>query len=254
MTEHRIDQIARALALRLNRRLLAAGLAATVLGGGVHGAAAAPAAARNRCRVDGSACTRGSQCCVGQCATGRDIPRRQRHRCGCYPGVLCNGACADITTDPDHCGGCAIACDPAVADTCTDGACTCGDGPACTGGRPCDDGVCLCLADSDCAGGASGACNPDGLCLSCVPATGSDFCAVTLDGDVRSMGGFQWYASSVTGTNACTTDAECQAGCGDGNDCMCALAFGYQNVITGPASSGDWTSVPVGMGACTRLR
>src|SRR5437660_1159302 len=64
----------------------------------------------------------GSQPVDGGCAGGR---------------MLCNGACADVTTDPTNCGACGVTC----SDTCVMGAC-CGDGKV-NGSEDCDKTVAM---------------------------------------------------------------------------------------------------------------
>jgi hypothetical protein len=42
------------------------------------------------------------------------------------PAAVCGGDCADLATDPKHCGGCDVVCGP--GETCQDSACRCAEG------------------------------------------------------------------------------------------------------------------------------
>ena len=72
----------------------------------------------------------------------------------CNPGWTgCSGTCADVSSDPAHCGGCAFACDPTV-QACNSGLCKLLDHQACTSDSQC--------SSNNCAPGTIGASN--GFC------------------------------------------------------------------------------------------
>jgi len=131
--------------------------------------AGAASAARPTCREYGVGCTRGSQCCSAKCLTNRQLPRRQRNRCGCAVGYSrCDGVCID--TDNDKCGGCDIDCDTVNGEACEDGACvsTC----AALLGACIIDSDCCRPGDMTCSYGAckfreGKSCSPDGLNPTC---------------------------------------------------------------------------------------
>jgi hypothetical protein len=91
-------------------------------------------------------------CMAGQvCMTGA---------CVCAPGTMsCGGACVDVSTDANHCGGCGRLCD----GSCTGGTCACSSGRTWCGDRCVDTstdarhcGSCtgLCAAGQECTGGS----------------------------------------------------------------------------------------------------
>ncbi|MBI1818052.1 MAG: DUF4215 domain-containing protein [Deltaproteobacteria bacterium] len=90
-----------------------------------------------------SVCTCGTNpaCIAGQrCVSGS---------CVCDNTSCPNGCCAGSTCtvpSPTSCGAggaSCLTCDTALADTCTNGACACGAGPACAAGERCMNGVCI---------------------------------------------------------------------------------------------------------------
>lgn len=83
---------------------------------------------------------------------------------------MCDGACVNVTTDPDHCGSCAGVCDPPVSG-------------AATGARACSDGTC----GVACAGAAPDTCPPINGGEACVNLkTDPQFCG---DCDTHCPGG-----------------------------------------------------------------
>ncbi len=96
----------------------------------------------------------------------------------------CDGECVDLQSDPNHCGDCNEACDPAT-ESCSEGSCDCADPFI-----DCD-GTCIdpqtdaqfCGATGDCQGPNVGAeCDPqDGACVGglCVCTPPSVECAGT---------------------------------------------------------------------------
>ena len=73
---------------------------------------------------------------------------------GCPKGFIrCGNVCADIKTDPKHCGQCSNACSGKVANKCDDGKCVCGTGSGpCTGKLNCVAGTCKCYKGGLCKG------------------------------------------------------------------------------------------------------
>jgi hypothetical protein len=176
---------------------------------------------------------------------------------GCRPGwVDCSGTCVDTDSDPGHCGGCGLACDPgmvcnegACASTCSSGlenclgACVdlqtdprhCGlCGRACADREECRAGSCACVpacggrecGDDGCGGScgdcpAGSSCGADGRCA-CVPACGGRECGD--DGCGGSCGG-------------CDAGRECDAG----GRCVCddALPPGW------PSDLRPWAHNPL---------
>jgi hypothetical protein len=121
---------------------------------------------------------------------------------GCSGATLCDGACVDTTSDPDHCGSCGRVCSSqgtSEAPRCIAGSCIarCSSGLADCGpagsqtddgcetdlttndmhcgscantcvGRTskleCDEGYCGCTVDTSCGSGGSASCGSDGIC------------------------------------------------------------------------------------------
>ena len=106
---------------------------------------------RNNCGACGNVCPASQDCIGGQCQPPCDDPCHELVNNVCVlkdPGkdTICNGACVDITTDPNNCGGCGNVC-PAGQD-CVNGAC---QSPRCA------------APTTDCGG--VWCCNPGMLCL-----------------------------------------------------------------------------------------
>lgn len=123
-----------------------------------------PLAEGSRCD-DGDPCTEGDACdAAGQCVPGLECPNADPclevacEPTGCVANVkpdgstcgpraadrCCGGACVDVSSDPDHCGGCGYGCN--TGQTCESVALTnqCSPKPADTTGR------CTCNANSRC--------------------------------------------------------------------------------------------------------
>jgi len=152
MDAHRLDAIARILALPLSSTI----------------AAAKPQIRREVCRPFGTGCTRGSQCCSGWCETRRSLPRSVRNRCGCPEGTLaCNGVCID-DDDPENCGSCGNSCDP--MEFCSSGSCVCGWSAVCAPGETCCAGEATSCVDTQSDPWNCGVCgfwcNPGISCVS----------------------------------------------------------------------------------------
>ena len=122
---------------------------------------------------------------------------------GCRPGEsLCSGVCADLTTDPAHCGTCATTCAP--GEVCNEAHCA----SSCSGGLENCSGACVDLtSDPAHCGSCTRACSTHEVCRSggcvCVPDCTGREC-----GD-DGCGG---------------TCGECPAGreCGADGRCFCA--------------------------------
>jgi hypothetical protein len=120
---------------------------------------------------------------VCECAAGVALPD------GGQSIILCNGVCADVTTDPNNCGGCGTVCPSAQVCAPTDagsGICqaTCGTAVECSGScvtlstDPSNCGACgnVCPQGYSChpspTGPAQGTCLPDAV-VACVANTGT---------------------------------------------------------------------------------
>ena len=137
---------------------------------------------------------------------------------GCQPSTtLCGGACVDVQTDPNHCGGCNQPCAPdpqhPVADTCSGGTCVCGAaaGP-CGAGLTCVAAVCTCTPGGLC----TGCCSKDRQ--TCYPAstttcgTGGTDCKNCDDGNPCSL-------DSCAGGSCASAPAPVTTPCDDGDPC-----------------------------------
>jgi len=188
----RFDGIARLLAAGVDRRRLAAGLAALA---GVG----APAAALAGCKKVGKTCEKSKDCCAGaRCKNGK---------CKCKNSYKeCQGKCYDLDKDEKHCGSCRTKCGagetcrngtclgegncPAGADSCSGGpAVSCGGSPTCgcvqsvEGETRCGDfetsgsGICgTCTSSADC----EEALGPGAFCSTTDPGPG---CCATGEGN-----------------------------------------------------------------------
>jgi hypothetical protein len=242
MDGSRFDALARrAAAPRSRRRLLRAlggALAGALLGGG--------AAAAEDCKGTGKACSKGSQCCSGNCtpAPGKTSVAASGAICGTIPNG-CGGPDLDCGTcaAPQTCGGGGAAnvcgCTPdSVATTCA-GTCgpqtnNCGQGvdcgPCCTpttceaagvscgtisdncGGtlNCCGSGrECVhgaCFAVCDLYGGGNGGCNGGCSCLGSVDGSGNYLCATQTGTPCQRT-------SDCPAREACTSGVACVAPC-----------------------------------------
>ncbi len=108
--------------------------------------------------------------------------------------VVCDGACVDTQTDPDHCGDCG---NPCGAQVCVEGQCAanCGDlsmcGPLCvdfaTDAQHCGDCDTVCELDELCSDGVCESFTPTG-CLSCPCRECRDNCCEIAGMVVCAMG------------------------------------------------------------------
>ncbi|MHB8419100.1 MAG: hypothetical protein ACYDCL_13565 [Myxococcales bacterium] len=134
------------------------------------------------------------------------------------PEQLCNGTCADVSVDPQNCGGCGVVC---PGEGCSGGLCECNplSSGGCAVGQLCDDGACrtqCALGSSGCGAGAFcrvfGSTEPPGdnvgVCLALGPPDGGAFGAPCLaDGGATACAGDLSFCSGVSST------APGQAGC-----------------------------------------
>lgn len=142
-------------------------------------------AAMTVCRRLGQQCTRGGQCCSGICDAAPRSRNQRRYTCGCPRNErACRQTCTAVLVDPENCGGCGGACDPMVADTCRDGSCACGQGPACHHGKKCQNGACV---DLTCAG------------------TTASFCLISTEGErvERNQALIEWDDAPCSSTAEC---------------------------------------------------
>ncbi len=100
-------------------------------------------------------------CVDGNCQCGSSPACGGNERC-------CDGGCANLLTDMDHCGFCGVRCNPAQADSCNNGSCACGNGPACSGSDICCGGQCVNVQiDPDNCGGCGSVCGSQGTTRTC---------------------------------------------------------------------------------------
>ena len=103
----------------------------------------------------------GETCAGGDCVCGA-LPCDPDE--SCCPGAS-GGICVDLATDADHCGACAVACDP--GHTCVAGRCPeCATAADCAANEICANGACgpECATAADCAANeicVNGACGPE---------------------------------------------------------------------------------------------
>ncbi len=171
MDPFRFDGIARHLARSRSRRAVVAGsLGASVLGiVGISPDARAKKKKNGKKKTICHCPTNDPASCNTLKVSKKSRKQHLQHLCDydgpCQPGVVgqceqpiegCtrdNECAADFVCRNLECvPGCQQAgdCDAAKADTCTDGACTCGDGPACSGAQVCQGGTCLCPDSGTC--------------------------------------------------------------------------------------------------------
>ena len=219
MDQDRFDQRTRALGAGRSRRGMLKAVGAAALGAvGLH----AGAAEADLCKTTAKACSKGSQCCSGNCtpdpgktsvtASGAICcPAGQIQtstgQCGCPSGTtLHNGVCCTPTTTcpsgqtcgtaPDGCGGtldCG-SCDATQCLTCSSGTCvsSCGAGDVCCGGTCCASGqTCGQILEA-----GQGCCWPSGTANVCTVDNYLTACCATAS----SLGGQQVGCSQ----GACT--------------------------------------------------
>lgn len=177
MDGKQFDQVARKLAIGHSRRNIVKGLAAVGLGalglGGGSGAAAP------RCKETGIRCSKGEQCCSGNCSAGSSrtsicCPAGQVQSPSgvCCAPTTCAAQGKDCGTIPDGCGGTLTCGTCAGPQTCggggTPNVCGCTPTTCAAQGATCgsiDDGCGVkldcgsCAADQVCS--QAGCCTPD---------------------------------------------------------------------------------------------
>ncbi|MFM9108335.1 MAG: hypothetical protein ACKOWF_16740, partial [Chloroflexota bacterium] len=172
-------------------------------------------------------CGSGGETCVS-CRKGETCRNQTCKACpGCITGENCNGGDSASACGSD--GETCVVCSGAT-DTCANGGCTCGGGPACSGGTPyCVGGVCR-----ECAGDAN--CPATEYCVSGSCQTCPQPCTDPL------------YPYCVQGACAmCRTTADCAGVTTCNNNACCgtwkpALTFG-----SGPGSGAQQFNLPVGI-------
>jgi hypothetical protein len=187
---------------------------------------------------------------------------------GCRPGEsLCSGVCADLTTDPAHCGTCATACAPGevcnearCASSCSgvltncSGACVdvsvdpahCGSCTnACSTHEECRSGSCTCVRD--CTGRECGDDGCGGTCGGCPTgrecgADGRCFCAENCVGRACGDDGCGGTCGTCEPGFACTPAGTCSCG---GTLCGSLCCSGSQVCLEGACCDPTWsTSLP----------
>jgi hypothetical protein len=157
----------------------------------------------------------GSSSCEQNCAAPNEC-------CQLTGGTFCIAT----TSDKMNCGGCGMACDPALADSCGGGQCKCGFGPACNAGSACCDDGCKDLQNDaqNC-----------GMCgLSCGAGA-------TCTNGMCTCGGVQCGAGESCCNGTCVNTMTDPANCG-----MCGMACtGDMN-----ACNGGTCGCPGGGAAC----
>ena len=126
MSEHWLDDLARAMAGQRSRRAvlrrLGAGLAATVVAAAIPGAVAAHHDPEHDRGCIGGCPSPEDRCCKGRC-TNVVFDRANCGRCGnvCPAGSdCCGGRCVQLGTQ-QHCSGCFSGC--LSTEVCQNGAC-----------------------------------------------------------------------------------------------------------------------------------
>ncbi|MFH1435484.1 MAG: hypothetical protein ABIJ56_07180 [Pseudomonadota bacterium] len=185
---------------------------------------------------------------------------------GVCPGGLtnCSGVCADLSSDPSHCGSCGHGC--VLDEVCNEGECTsrCAEGleecagscvdlmmdeahcgacdHPCDESEACDSGSCVCVPD--CFGRT---CGPDGCGDTCPPGcrTGYDCtdagictCEGTVCGSICCPSDQACYEEScctpdcsgrICGSDSCGD--ECPPGCSTGYACAGDGTCGFDELV-----------------------
>ena len=237
----RFDAMARLLARATTRRSAVTAAVAAAFGGAVlatDGADARPAL----CRAAGRYCTHNKQCCNNRCRTGKRVPIASRNICDCdAPFAMCGKMCRDLSSDPNHCGGCGIKIDPET-EICCDGVPTpidedncgtcgevCGPDDVCCAesggcadlqsdpnncgecGNVCDGGECT---DGECGGGSV-------TCDACTPTIQEPVALCIVDADCNTHDGCVPVGGPPP--TVCTKNSDCAnvGSCGSAYECYC---------------------------------
>ena len=155
-SNHSFDELTRGLASGSISRGRALRLMGAALVGGTLGSLGIGEAAADRmgCKRNGKNCTRGTQCCSGNCEGGK---------CAACPSgytQLTNGTCAKPCTSNADCTGCpegsrvCIGSVPSGAGFCTNLTATaCSINPECPSGICLSGRICGCTDDTGCPSG-----------------------------------------------------------------------------------------------------
>ncbi len=244
MDDQRFDQLARMMGQGIGRRSVVAGLVAAITGTVGLGSASANGIGGRRtvCRPIGVGCTRGSQCCSGNCPTSRALPRAVRNRCGCPDNqVFCGGGCVDVTESNDNCGSCGYICATWSGEICCNGECVNTD----TSEAHC--GACGQTCDKFCVSGECMGCRVD-------VDNGYNQCIVDVNGET-------WQAcnNGMAAEGTCTSNDECaeySSACLNSDVlCLCVdnLSHTWTGSEVGPvvfAGGGCQGVAEKGVGAC----
>jgi hypothetical protein len=117
----------------------------------------------NNCGSCWNSCGDDASCINGICVDACNNMCRAEEDC-------CGGICTDVTGDPSNCGACNNVCNTSgaepTASSCTNGYCTCGTGPECTGGKVCCGASCKNLdTDPTNCGGCGSQCAEGEACV-----------------------------------------------------------------------------------------
>jgi len=126
-------------------------------------------------------CREDANCCSGYCAERNRFGRRL---CACADGQTeCTGACADLETDDNNCGGCGARC--GVDSVCVGGRCLGTPGAACEDYEDCASGLCVagaCCSGDDYCVDSDVCCDPDrSPTATCCPAGDGGCCECFSD-------------------------------------------------------------------------
>jgi hypothetical protein len=235
----KVDLAARLLASGASRRSVVGALLAGAI------SARAVRADRGVCAQEtcdppcdaGSACVDGV-CCVTYGSPGCTTPADCCNAANLPSAACCDGVCALLTQDSNHCGVCGASCDEATTcRVCVEGACVslCGPCHSCDQGQcvsdcdeteVCEEGVCVVSACQPICDGASRCC--DGNCVAQNDPANCGACGIVCD---------------LGACEECEFDGEidnfrCQSRCGQGGEGPICCAGVCRDLSTDVASCG----------------